>query len=185
MSSVLQSQLESSPGGGGGMMKNLASSFLQSKSTVLEYDLKQAKSMQSGLIFNMGFMWFFHFKMQQVQPLIQQTVSGIINLLTSPLFQVYVMKRNLERPFKNPGASKLEVAANQLKESAQKAENSEATQEEEETGTNDEEDDVDDQKADSDSQNGGDNEDEGEEEIPSDNDAVDDDDVQADEPEDE
>lgn len=96
ITSVLQSQL----GGSGGMIKNLASSFLSSKSTYVEYDLKQTRSMQSGLIFNMLFMWFLHFKMEQVQPLFIQTVTGFSNMVYSPLFQVYVFGRNLERPFK-------------------------------------------------------------------------------------
>jgi Phosphate transport (Pho88) len=84
------------------MVKNLASSFLSSESTVMEYDLKQAKGMQGGLIFTMGFMWLLHFKFQQVQPILVQTVSGLMNLFYSPLFQIYVMGRKLERPFKNP-----------------------------------------------------------------------------------
>jgi hypothetical protein len=68
LSSVLQSQLEPESGGNG-MMKNLASSFLSSKSTVVEYDLKQARSMQSGLIINMLFMWFLHFVSQPSDPM--------------------------------------------------------------------------------------------------------------------
>lgn len=83
----------------GMMMKNLASSFLSSKSTVLEYDLKQVRSMQSGVIFNLCFMWFLHFKMGQVQPMLIQTVTGLATLFYSPLFQVYILGRNLERPF--------------------------------------------------------------------------------------
>ena len=90
------------------MMKNLASSFLSSQSTVLEYDLKQARSMQSGLIVNMAFMWFLHFKMNQVQPLLVQSITGLANLCYSPLFQVYVLGRNLERPFVSPNAKRME-----------------------------------------------------------------------------
>lgn len=102
-SALLQNQLGggSSDGfGGNSMIKNLASSLLTSQSTVLEYDLKQARSLQSGLIFNMLFMWFLHFKMGQVQPLLIQSVNGFISLVYNPLFQVYVLGRNLERPFK-------------------------------------------------------------------------------------
>lgn len=103
-------------------MKNLASSFLSSKSTVMEYDLKQAKSMQSGLIINMAFMWFLHFKMEQVQPLLIQAATGIINMVYSPLFQVYVLKRNLERPFVNPAAKKVEEAQAKAQEESEAAE---------------------------------------------------------------
>jgi Phosphate transport (Pho88) len=106
LSSVLQSQLDPKNGGGNGIMKNLASSFLSSQSTFMEYDLKQARSMQSGLVVNMLFMWFLHFKMEQVQPLLIQSVTGIVNMLYSPLFQIYILGRNLERPFKNPATKK-------------------------------------------------------------------------------
>jgi hypothetical protein len=106
LSSVIQSQL--GQGGSNGMMKNIASSFLSSKSTVMEYDLKQSRSMQGGLIFNMLLMWFLHFKMGQVQPLLIQSVTGMSNLVFSPLFQVYGLGRNLERPFKNPAATAVE-----------------------------------------------------------------------------
>ena len=110
LSGLLESQLQG-PDGSNAMIKNLASSFLKSQSTVLEYDLKQAQSMQSGLLFNMAFMWFLHFKMQQIQPLMINTVTGLMNLVYSPLFQVYVLGRNLERPFKNPAMQKYENAA--------------------------------------------------------------------------
>lgn len=112
LTSLLQSQLGAgSEGGGNGMMKNLASSFLSSKSTVLEYDLKQARGMQSGLIFNMLFMWFLHFKMEQVQPLLIQTANGLTTMVYSPLFQIYILGRNLERPFKNPVMKAVEKQA--------------------------------------------------------------------------
>lgn len=39
--------------------------------------------------------------MEQVQPLIIQSFTGLVNMVYSPLFQIYVMGRNLERPFKN------------------------------------------------------------------------------------
>jgi hypothetical protein len=67
LSSVLQSQLQPESGGND-MIKNLASSFMSSSSTFVEYDLKQARSMQSGLIINMGFMWFLHFVSRPSDP---------------------------------------------------------------------------------------------------------------------
>jgi hypothetical protein len=93
------------PSGGVEMVKSLASSFLSSSSTVMEYDLSQARNMQGGVLFNMAFMWFLHFKMEQIQPLLIQAATGLMNLMYSPLFQVYVMGRNLERPFKQPANS--------------------------------------------------------------------------------
>jgi hypothetical protein len=86
------------------MMKSLASSFLASSSSVMEYDLAQARNMQGGILFNLAFMWLLHFKMEQVQPLILQTANGLINLFYSPLFQAYVLGRNLQRPFATQAA---------------------------------------------------------------------------------
>jgi hypothetical protein len=95
LSGILNSQLQNQD-----MIKNLASSFLSTRSTVMEYDLKQAKNMNGGILFNMAFMWFLHFKLGQTQPLFFQTVQGLTNLVFNPLFQCYVLGRNLERPFK-------------------------------------------------------------------------------------
>jgi Phosphate transport (Pho88) len=102
LSSLLQSQIGGGSSGGSGILKSMASSFLATTSTIVDYDLKQANNMQSGLIMNMMFMWFLHFKMQQVQPLLVQSITGFANMIYSPLFQVYVLGRNLERPFKSP-----------------------------------------------------------------------------------
>ncbi|GKY94760.1 hypothetical protein MPSEU_000441400 [Mayamaea pseudoterrestris] len=113
MSSPFNAVLNSQLGDHSGMMKNLASSLLSSELTVMEYDLKQAKSMQSGLLFNMLFVWFLHFKMNQVQPLLIQTITSVSNLIYSPLFQVYVLGRNLERPFKNPAMRQLEPSSDE------------------------------------------------------------------------
>jgi hypothetical protein len=89
-------------GGGNDMIKNLASSFLKKETTAMEYDMGQATSMQGGIIFNMLLMWFLHFKLEQVQPLLVTTVNGFVQLAYNPLFQVYVLGRKLERPFKTP-----------------------------------------------------------------------------------
>lgn len=89
-------------GGGGGnfMVKALANQMLSTTTTIYEYDLQQAKKMNSGLLMPMIFLYFLHFKMKQVQPLLMQTATGVMNMVYSPLFQVYVLGRNLERPFK-------------------------------------------------------------------------------------
>jgi len=85
---------------GNDVMRQIASSFLASKSTVVAYDLNQVKSMQSGTILGLLFMWLLHFRLGQVQPLLIQTITGTLTLLSSPLFQVYILGRNLERPYK-------------------------------------------------------------------------------------
>jgi hypothetical protein len=60
------------------------------------------RKMNGSLLFPMILLYFLHFKMKQVQPLLMQTATGIANLIYSPLFQVYLLGRNLERPFKPP-----------------------------------------------------------------------------------
>lgn len=102
LTNMLSSQLEKQQTGANDMVKNLASSFLKKDTTVTEYDMGQAMSMQGGILFNMALMWFLHFKMNQVQPLLVTTINGFMQLAYNPLFQVYVMGRNLERPFKAP-----------------------------------------------------------------------------------
>jgi len=89
-------------GGGNFVVKAIADQVLSTSTTVLEYDLKMAKKMNGGLLFPMLFLYFLHFKMKQVQPLLMQTATGFVNLVYSPLFQVYVLGRNLERPFRPP-----------------------------------------------------------------------------------
>lgn len=103
MSDVLTSQLQLD-GNARTMIKKLSSSFLSSETTMMDYDLKQASNMQGGVILTMGFMWFLHFKLDKVQPLLIQVCMGLLQLIYSPLFQVYVLGRNLERPFKNPSS---------------------------------------------------------------------------------
>merc|ERR1719491_1783800 len=113
---MLQSQL----GNKGDIVKNVANSILSSKSTIMEYDLSQAKNMNNGLLLPMVMLFFLHFKMGQVQPLFFQTASGIKSLVTSPLFQVYVLGRNLERPFQNPQMDKMKE--NQAEQAAEASE---------------------------------------------------------------
>jgi len=100
LTNMVESQLES-VGGGNDMVKNLASSFLKKELSVREYDIRQTSVMQGSILFNMLLMWFLHFKMQQVQPLLVSVVNGFLQLAYNPLTQVYIMRRNLERPFKN------------------------------------------------------------------------------------
>ena len=118
MKSPLSGLVSSQLGQKQDMVKDLASQFLSTRTTIMEYDLKQAKAMNSGLLINMAFMWFLHFKMDQTQPLLAQTVTGMLNLVYSPLFQVYMMGRNLERPFKNPATKGLEALAGKESEDA-------------------------------------------------------------------
>jgi hypothetical protein len=81
------------------MVKSLTSQILTTQTTVYEYDLQQIKSMQSSLLMPMVFIYFLHFKMKQMQPLLMQIATGLTNLVYSPLWQVYILGRRLERPF--------------------------------------------------------------------------------------
>jgi len=136
LNSVLQSQLQQ----GGDMAKNLASSFLSSETTAVEYDLKQAKNMGNGLLMPMAFLWVLHFKMGQTQPVLLQTASGFANLVYSPLFQVYVLGRNLERPFKSKNAPPTSPGAEGEGEEEGKDDGAEpVAEDEEETGSEEEE----------------------------------------------
>ena len=89
-------------GGENSIVKSLADQVLSTQTTKLEYDLKEVKKANGALLFPMVFLYFLHFRMKQVQPLIMQTATGFLNLVYSPLFQVYVLGRNLERPFRPP-----------------------------------------------------------------------------------
>jgi len=71
-------------------------------SNVKEYDVQQSFSLQNSMLFPLVILWIMHFKMGQVQPLLMQVATGVSNLMYHPLVQVYVMGRNLERPFKKP-----------------------------------------------------------------------------------
>lgn len=124
-------------------VKDIASSFLNSQSTVLEYDLQQIKSMNGGLLVNMGMMWIMHFKLGQVQPLILQAVQGLMNLFYSPLFQVYILGRNLKRPFANP-------RMNGLMEKAAESAGIKTDLNDESEGNQDEEDDEEDSEVEND-----------------------------------
>ena len=156
LSSMLSSQLEKQDLGGNDMVKNMASSFLKTESTVVEYDMSQARNMQGGILFNVALMWFMHFKLQQVQPLLVTSVNGFLQLFYNPLFQVYVLGRNLERPFKNPavfkppteGEAEVETVEEGTEAATEDAE--ESAEEEKEEESDDEEDDSDDDEDDSD-----------------------------------
>jgi hypothetical protein len=145
LSNVLKNQLVSA---GGDMVKNMADSFLSSQSSVMEYDLSQAKSMSTSVLMPMAMLWVLHFKMGQVQPLFHQTVSGVKDFIMSPLFQVYILGRNLERPFKNP---KMEEMQKRQEELAQEQSESELSEDEVNATEGDDEDEEEDVSDDEDS----------------------------------
>lgn len=142
LSGILGKQMGQS-GGSNDMLKGLASSFLSSETTVMEYDIKQANSMQGGVLFNMAFNWFLHFKMEKVQPLLMQVITGTMQLVYNPLFQVYVLGRNLERPFKTQLSAAQQMMNSQAgeKESKDPAEAGDVSEADQTDGEDEEEDD--------------------------------------------
>ena len=143
LASLAENAVGGASGGGGGnfMVKALADQVLSTTTTIYEYDMKQAKKMNGSLLFPMVFLYFLHFKMKQVQPLLQQTISGVAGLVYSPLFQVYVLGRNLERPFKPPSNPMME--AMQAQQQGQEESEKEVGGEEEEGEVEEEEEEAD------------------------------------------
>lgn len=166
LTSMLSSQLEKAPAAANDMVKNLASSFLQTDTTIMEYDMGQAKNMQGGILFNMALMWFLHFKMQQVQPLLVTTINGLLQLAYNPLFQVYILGRNLKRPFKSPEVFKDPKAQEESADTETTAEDAAVTGDSEgdEAATVDEEESSDDEDEDSTEDDGEEDEDSSDEE---------------------
>jgi len=118
LAGLVKGRLGGESGAAGGVAE-LASRFLSSPSTVRDYDVSQANALRNGALLPMAFNWFIHFKWGQVQPLVFQASSGVFALVHHPLFQAYVLGRDLERPFKtppNPMAANLE----KMKEEAEK-----------------------------------------------------------------
>ena len=85
MSTYMKGAVESS-----GVAKNLASTLLNMETTVMEYDLENASRLQAGVLFNLALMWYLHFRLNKVHPLLMQTVTGCLQLVFNPLFQIYV-----------------------------------------------------------------------------------------------
>eukprot|EP00587_Corethron_hystrix_P005942 CAMPEP_0113307482 /NCGR_PEP_ID=MMETSP0010_2-20120614/6307_1 /TAXON_ID=216773 ORGANISM="Corethron hystrix, Strain 308" /NCGR_SAMPLE_ID=MMETSP0010_2 /ASSEMBLY_ACC=CAM_ASM_000155 /LENGTH=455 /DNA_ID=CAMNT_0000162341 /DNA_START=226 /DNA_END=1593 /DNA_ORIENTATION=+ /assembly_acc=CAM_ASM_000155 len=112
------------------VVKNLASRFLSTPSTVRDYDVSQAYSLRNSTLLPMLFNWFLHFKLGQVQPLVFQAASGAFALVNHPLFQVYVLGRDLERPFAAP-ASPIMANLEKLKQEQAEKEQEQAEKEQE------------------------------------------------------
>jgi hypothetical protein len=142
LSGMLEKQMGQSEGTND-MVKGLASSFLSSETTVMEYDMKKATSMQGTVLFNMAFNYFLHFRMEKVQPLLMQIVTGTMQLIYNPLFQVYVMGRNLERPFKTQLSAAQKMKGDQTgeKQSQDETEADDTTQADDDEDEAEEEDD--------------------------------------------
>jgi len=89
-------------------------------------------------------LWFLHFKMGQVQPLFFQTINGLKDFLFSPLLQVHLLGKNLERPFKNKKMEDMKKQQEMLKGDQDDAdEDGDGEQEEEEVAVAEEESDDD------------------------------------------
>ena len=105
------------------------------------------------LFFPTAFLFFLHFKMGQVQPLLHQSASVMLNLTHSPLWQAYVLGRNLERPIKTPSP------LDNLTETAHKEETTSIVDEEKSEQNDDDDDDDSDNKDDEEEDDSNDEED--------------------------
>ena len=172
ISNPLASLVQQQGGGGTGtnfMVKALTDQILSTQTTILEYDLKQAKKMNGGLLFPMIMLYFLHFKMKQVQPLLMQTATGVMNLVYSPLFQVYVLGRNLERPFKPPVNPMMDALQKQQQQEEEEQEQVERQEEETAAEDGGDEQDVDEEEdGENEDANGGEDEKSDEDEYDSD-----------------
>jgi hypothetical protein len=102
-----------------------SSSFPSSKLTIWEYDLQQGAEGNMPLLFSVAYQWQLrHFKnLEQNQVLITSTatlINGLWTLFYSPLsFQVDVLGKNLERPFKSPAVVMRQEEMNPAKQQKQ------------------------------------------------------------------
>eukprot|EP00804_Cyclotella_cryptica_P027375 CCRYP_008815-RA/>CCRYP_008815-RA protein AED:0.18 eAED:0.06 QI:0/-1/0/1/-1/0/1/0/431 len=117
LASFVAGMQNSNNGATSSMVKSITSQLLTTHTTVYEYDLQQVKSMQSSLLMPMIILYFLHFRMKQMQPLLMQTVTGVMNLIYCPLWQVYVLGRRLERPFGSGGGAAMSDGDESVEES--------------------------------------------------------------------
>ncbi|KAL7517663.1 hypothetical protein ACHAWX_002571 [Stephanocyclus meneghinianus] len=117
LASLVAGMQNSNNGAASSVVKSITSQLLTTHTTVYEYDLQQVKSMQSALLMPMIILYFLHFRMKQMQPLLMQTATGVMNLLYCPLWQVYVLGRRLERPFGSAAGASISDADGSVKES--------------------------------------------------------------------
>ncbi|XBW38190.1 hypothetical protein QEN19_003782 [Hanseniaspora menglaensis] len=67
--------------------------------TVVQYDLEQVESLIKGMYTSWLMMGGMHFYMKYTQPMVMQGISPIKSVLEHPLFNAYVLGKEVERPF--------------------------------------------------------------------------------------
>jgi len=70
--------------------------------SVKEYDLSQLKALLSSTAMTIGITAFIHIKFGLVPPLLMQGILAISTLYGNPMFQAYVLGKDLPRPFPEP-----------------------------------------------------------------------------------
>eukprot|EP00752_Nemacystus_decipiens_P009972 g8894.t1 len=101
---------EGASGGKGGAASSLGpmlDKMMTSKTPVKKYDMKTIQGMRRGQFWASLIMCYTHLRKGMIKPMMLQVSFGVLRLLDSPLFHIYVLGReakgNLARPFKNQG----------------------------------------------------------------------------------
>lgn len=76
--------------------------------TVVAYDLEQIETLIKGMYTSWLMMAGMHFYMKYTQPMVMQGISPIKAALEHPLFNAYVLGKEVERPFNQTPAAKPE-----------------------------------------------------------------------------
>ncbi|KAJ3099399.1 hypothetical protein HDU97_003232 [Phlyctochytrium planicorne] len=70
-----------------------------------DYDLGKIRETLQQMLLTVGIMSYLHFQFGYLRPVVLQVVFGLRTLSVSPLFRVYILKRettgDLARPWKN------------------------------------------------------------------------------------
>ncbi|CAN0110347.1 unnamed protein product [Scytosiphon promiscuus] len=81
--------------------------MMTSKIAVKKYDMKTIQGVRRGQFWASLIMCYTHLKRGMIKPMMLQVSFGLLSLLDSPLFHIYVLGRkaegNLARPFKKQG----------------------------------------------------------------------------------
>lgn len=76
--------------------------------TIQEYDLSKAKEMINGLFMPLGIISLMHWKWEYVRPLVMQSIMMPKTIITSQLFQIYILGKpatgKLQRPWVKPAS---------------------------------------------------------------------------------
>lgn len=84
------------------LMGGLGGGGPKPQQTAAEYDKAQLNSLRNSYRLGCMFTCFLHFKMKMTQPLVYNSVSGVIDLVFNPLVNIHLLGKKAEGPFKRP-----------------------------------------------------------------------------------